>query len=739
MGVVSRMATAQAPSEPQLGFPAKGSLRRFPFPRLVREIARAQLTGSLYLLSSQTKKVVFFENGQPVFVRSNVLSECLGQVLAQEGLITQEQCEQTLEAIRRTGKKQGELLVEMGILSEGNLRYGLQAQLRTKLFDIFSWEEGRYQFKSETPHQAFGVRLDASAEGVILSAIQEVYTDERARKELRPYDEQYPILRSGLPEHGLELLPEEQHFALCLDGSRSVRLLMQTPAEVPVPSPAALLLGLIQSGVIAVADEPQPARPAPPPPNDPGLLRADEELAPTFEAQDVVTEYEDTPLPGELPKVRGLLGDHEADFAGVDEPEEGVSTGPTLHSVSQPRPKAELPEALVAAEPEQVEDTFEESFMGLDDESSSSSSLVLTPELAAAGASAKDTPSEPHPSASDSGPSPSAPSSSAPSWNASRERTPSRPQPAAEPSFEQPAVFDVDPIDIETATDNSQVRAALDLLSPPEVYEGSPSRFEKFEEQLPPISTDTIGEDLLGDDELDRIDLGGVGLPDISGDTTALDFDGMGHDLMPEDLGIEPPSFEPELVEPDLEPDIEADLELVDDDEPESMGSAPREDLVDFDELDAIDLERPPLGAGVGDGPAQYTGPESTMEEDQSPEMLGAMRFNEAEAALGVGDYDQAVALLEDAYENGFDVAELHAMLAYARFMAAGEDPDTAQHALELLDYAQNMDPSLDLVHAYRGAVYRALHQPQRAREALDRALELNPYCELAMQIMDSL
>ncbi len=119
------MATAQVSREPSIAFPPKGSLRRVPFPRLIREVARNKIDGSLYLLSGQTKKVVFFERGQPVFVRSNVLSECLGQILAQEGLITQEQCEQTLEAIRRTGKKQGELLVEMGILSEGNLRYGL--------------------------------------------------------------------------------------------------------------------------------------------------------------------------------------------------------------------------------------------------------------------------------------------------------------------------------------------------------------------------------------------------------------------------------------------------------------------------------------------------------------------------------------------------------------------------------------------------------------------------------------
>jgi tetratricopeptide (TPR) repeat protein len=750
------MATAQAAEEPQLGFPSKGSLRRFPFPRLVREVARANLTGSLYLLSGATKKVVFFEHGQPVFVRSNVLSECLGQVLAQEGLITQEQCEQTLEAIRRTGKKQGELLVEMGILSEGNLRYGLQAQLRTKLFDIFSWEEGRYQFKSDAPNQVFGVRLDASAEGVILAAIQEVYSEERARASLRPYDDQYPILRSGLPERGLELLPEEQHYALCLDGSRSVRHLMQTPAEVPVPTPAALLFGLIQAGIIHVAGEPQPARAAPPPPNRPGLLRGDDELAPAFEAQDVVTEYEDTPLPGELPKVRGLLGDHEADFAGVED-EEGPASGPTMHSSSAPRPKP--PEALVAAEPSGVEEFEEAAFSGLmDEEGSSSSSLQLSPPpsssssaSAGSGAASASSPdsvsSAGWESSTPSAASPRAATPSSSSSSAPRGSTPSAPAldpspPSPLPFEAKPAVFDVDPIDIDTVADNSQVRAAMQLDAG-EVYESEPARFERFEEQLPPISTDNIGEDLLGADELDDIDLGEPRrIDDFASDTTALDFGTAGHDLEPEDLGIEPPSIEADLDEADLD-----ELELVEETDGAPVEVARSEDLVDFDELDNIDLDRgpgpawPPELAPVpfpGETPS-YSGPESTMEEDQSPEMIGAMRFNEAEAALGAADYDQAVALLEDAYENGFDVAELHAMLAYARFMAAGEDPDTAQHALELLDYAQQMDPSLDLVHAYRGAIYRALHQPQRAREALDRALELNPYCELAMQIMDSL
>ncbi|MFY0531987.1 DUF4388 domain-containing protein [Nannocystis pusilla] len=134
-------------ADTDLGFPTKGSLKRVPFSSLLRDIGGAGVTGSLYLMSGDTKKVVFFVDGRPTVVRSNLASEFLGQVLTDQGLITQEQCDNTLEAIRRTGKKQGELLVEMGILSEHNLRYGLEEQLRRKLFEIFAWEEGRFQFK----------------------------------------------------------------------------------------------------------------------------------------------------------------------------------------------------------------------------------------------------------------------------------------------------------------------------------------------------------------------------------------------------------------------------------------------------------------------------------------------------------------------------------------------------------------------------------------------------------------
>jgi hypothetical protein len=758
------MATAQAAPEPQLGFPTKGSLRRFPFPRLIREIARANLTGSLYLLSGQTKKVVFFEAGQPVFVRSNVLSECLGQVLAQEGLITQEQCEQTLEAIRRTGKKQGELLVEMGILSQGNLRYGLQAQLRAKLFDIFGWDDGRYQFKPDAIEQTPGVRLDTTAEGVILAAIQDRYPEERARAALRDSGAQYPTLRGNPSDAaepglglGLELSLEEAFFVASLDGSRTLNAVLQHGGDPPVPYPAALLYGLVQAGAIVLVDEAQPARGAPGRPPFVVAEANDDAFAPTFEAQDVVTEYEDTPLPGELPKVRALLGDHEAEFAGVEDEDGGPSTA-TQHSVSAMRPKPEVPEALVAAEPAGVEETFEDAIDFGEDESFDgllSDSPIATPRSPSGSEPAAIAPAAPAPIApaplAAVPPRPIQPPPSEPPRPVTRPVAVA-PSPESSGEYSSPgaAFFDVQPSDLETMSESNHGRATRELADAD--VDATVLDMQMPAGIAPPISVESIGHDLLAVDELDNIqlahDLAGADLDGLELDAASFpgadldpdddvelglddelevvpeDEPAPGHDLLPEDLGLSPDSIDDDLA---LDPNEPLD-------EP-----AEANDLLGFDDLDAIDLGGDLAASGPAMPAARHRGAEATLDQPADPEMLGAVRFNEAEAALAQGDFSSAVALLEEAYESGFDVAELHAMLAYARFEAAGHDQETGDHALELLDYAQTMDPSLDMVHAYRGAIYRALRQPQRAREALDRALELNPYCELAMQIMDTL
>lgn len=873
------MDTVQASSEPALAFPPKGALRRFAFPKLVREIARGKVTGSLYLLSGQTKKVVFFEEGQPVFVRSNVLSECLGQVLSSEGLITQEQCEQTLEAIRRTGKKQGELLVEMGILSEGNLRYGLAAQLRAKLYDIFAWDDGRYQFKSDTATNGSGVRLDARPEAVIIGAILDRYDEARAEKLLESSMGDYLVYGEDAPLDvgDLDLLGEERYFVECIDGSRTVAQCVRDELAQSVPNPHALVYGLVQAGVADLAKTALETRPRPAKPNFDARPN-DETLTPGFEPHNVITEYEDTPLPGELPQMRALLGDHEDDFADVEALETGTSVGPVPAELSTPAAAAASPasptaqvsqvsQELIAAEPDQVEETFDDAELReeisgpsvaeppptSDDDVSAASPAANPPEdddglvdpleglelddlddidIEAEPDLAPEADVEPDPATEteldlesdieidadldtdielEEEPDPEPPvlePDPDPEPEPDPEPTPEpppelMPEPVAElheddDVLELEEVDDLDDVDEVDDLDELDDLDDLDDLDEPEPTE--PPLVDLSNEDpgatradpLPPMA---VNRDLATPRPLD---------PDPEDDDLDLDPD-LDPDL---DLDLEP-DLEPELgpdlsadFEPDLDPnaalpaasddgepaefDVDDDLLLadggddlgdllpvddlgeldeidlgmgddlqVDDDlafddlDPDAPldGSAdataapqpepePDDSLVDLDDLDDVELAAPGPAASP---PSAYTGPEATFEDSQDPEMVGAMRFNEAETALGEQRFPDAVALLESAYDNGFDVAELHAMLAYSRFMAAGQDLETAQHAFELLEYSESMDPSLDLVWAYRGSLHNSLGDTDQARSALGRALELNPYCELAIQLMDEL
>jgi hypothetical protein len=540
------------PTDASLGIPSKGTLKKTSFARILRHIARSKSTGALYLLSGKTKKVVFFEDGAPSFVRSNLVAECLGQVLVRDGLITSKQCEQTLETMRRTGKQQGRLLVELGIISEGNLRYGLEAQMRQKLFDIFTWDDGRFQFKPQeegVPNDA-GARLTLSPAAVIVSGILETASEESAREELREVGDHYPIRRGGEPED-LELLPVERFFLESMDGSRTISELLDRAIDPAPPACASLLHALVQSGLCQLSRLPRPPRMQPAKPVDASTM-ADAVFLPAMTVASTITEFEDTPIPGQLPWRKPS---EQADEVLDD-------TGNPAHSLSITLSGSNSPGT--GAEPtEEIDDTFAEEVVLLEDD-----------ELEVI----DDTPS-------------------------------SRAQ--------------------LTYQDDSTLEASLSASSDPFL----------LVHRAPESALIALN---------DRAALSAIELPG--------------------DLSLEgAPSL--------------------DDLFPRNTESAKA--LAEF-----------------------YRGREATEREN----------------------WLEAIQALENAFELGVDIAELHARLAWARFRASGDDSAVAEHALELLDYAQSLDAELDLIAAYRGMVLRAEGDNKGARRELERAIRLNPSLRMASE-----
>lgn len=201
-----------------------GNLGRRPFGELLAELYRWRSEGALLLHRGEVKKVVYFREGRPVSVKSNLVAECLGRVLIREKFISETDCEESLRRLQDSRRPQGALLIEMGSISPHNLVYALQLQLQTKLLDIFRWPEGNYRFDSRAVLPRDPIELDLTTAAVIYEGVKRAYGDERVAKDLGDVNKSYPVPSPDplyrFQEIGLD--QEEAALLASLDGSQTV-------------------------------------------------------------------------------------------------------------------------------------------------------------------------------------------------------------------------------------------------------------------------------------------------------------------------------------------------------------------------------------------------------------------------------------------------------------------------------------------------------------------------------------
>ena len=53
-----------------------------------------------------------------------------------------------------SGRRQGEILVEMRCITQKNLEFALELQFETKLYETFLWTSGEYRFNAAAPAAA---------------------------------------------------------------------------------------------------------------------------------------------------------------------------------------------------------------------------------------------------------------------------------------------------------------------------------------------------------------------------------------------------------------------------------------------------------------------------------------------------------------------------------------------------------------------------------------------------------
>ena len=229
----------------------RGSLAYQPFARILQRVYADRLTGALLLLRDTVKKIVYFVEGYPVSVRSNILGECLGQILLQQKLISRQTLEESLQRMKADKKHQGTVLVEMGALSPYNLTRALVAQMEAKFYEIFSWRTGDFAFKEGKGAPDEPVHLERAPAALILEGVRRHYDQERVRSVLAAFAGQYVApSRDALRRlQDITADPSERRFIESLDGSLRLEAALSA-SPVPTQRARLLLVAMSEAGMI---------------------------------------------------------------------------------------------------------------------------------------------------------------------------------------------------------------------------------------------------------------------------------------------------------------------------------------------------------------------------------------------------------------------------------------------------------------------------------------------------------
>ncbi len=221
-------------------FVLQGSLAKTPVVAVLGKLWHERASGGLLLRNAKVKKIVYLRRGNPLLVKSNLVSECLGQILLRERLISKQECEASIAAMKKGGARQGEVLVQMGCLTPKNLEFALELQLETKLYETFLWDDGEYRFNHSVDLPKVQEKEGWTGPAIVAEGIRRTFDETRLRSLMLPVIDVPLAFAEATNDLALLGLTErEQKAVSAIVPGKSTRELLD---HLPVDPPEALRL-----------------------------------------------------------------------------------------------------------------------------------------------------------------------------------------------------------------------------------------------------------------------------------------------------------------------------------------------------------------------------------------------------------------------------------------------------------------------------------------------------------------
>jgi hypothetical protein len=233
-----------------------GDLAKTPLAAILIEALNLRSSGVLEVAHGGGTSRLWFRDGRPVAAQVFAGFRPLGAMLLQEGLIDIDALSKSLALMADQRRPQGEILVEMGVVSAQDVARLLAEQQAGYFALIAALDSGPYRFDRATPVPEWtrGARL--SPVRTIVDALERPQANALVGSALQPLAASGVKLSSGYPRiaDGFRWSGAERALVARLERPASLAVYL-APSGVPPERARAILAALLLLGVAAVASE----------------------------------------------------------------------------------------------------------------------------------------------------------------------------------------------------------------------------------------------------------------------------------------------------------------------------------------------------------------------------------------------------------------------------------------------------------------------------------------------------
>lgn len=198
-----------------------GNIKTMAVAELLQWLATGQKTGTLVIDKGDDKVVkrIFFEGGDIISSASTDPKEYLGRFLVSHGYITSEAVDAAVARQKEEGKLLGQILIDMGVMSEEDLAQMLRLKAEETIYDIFTWPQGAFEFLDGELPEKHMLRIKVDVQWIVLEGTRRKDEWDRIQEQV-PSPECVPVTLVDVDQ--LEIDEVEQRILQWIDDERTV-------------------------------------------------------------------------------------------------------------------------------------------------------------------------------------------------------------------------------------------------------------------------------------------------------------------------------------------------------------------------------------------------------------------------------------------------------------------------------------------------------------------------------------